>query len=403
MVPFVTDYRGGRRRSEGESRRLEDRRDASVRRDVGVGSSPRRPPWTRGGAIPAVPPVLQVGRGPRPEAATLGSCPTIRTTLPPCGPSTSATAWSPGPPAPGRRPCTRSWPTCAHRASRACRSPWGSTAAPRPSATSPERAAVTGGTTSTRRKGCALRRRCCVGSTMPRSAGGHLWTPCGAHRPCRDRTRSSATATPDRGTRAGDGDEAVGLLDWDFLHPAPRVDDVAYALRWFAPLRPDAEALDVAPLPEVPDRRSRVAAFLDAYGPLPAFDVTEAVASRARRRSRSSGAGRCGGGAAAHLGRGGQPRPPARRGALDPRARRASGPDRAALQALGASPAAAASRSRTVRPSRTLRTPSCPGVLGRRSCSSGRPVGSARAPSTGGGDGPFRPLQRRAQATGVTG
>ena len=78
-----------------------------------------------------------------------------------------------------------------------------------------------------------------------------------------------------------DGDEAVGLLDWDFLHPAPRVDDVAYALRWFAPLRPDAEALDWHHFPEVPDRRSRVAAFLDAYGPLPAFDVTEAVASRA--------------------------------------------------------------------------------------------------------------------------
>ena len=73
----------------------------------------------------------------------------------------------------------------------------------------------------------------------------------------------------------------MGLLDWDFLHAAPRVDDVAYALRWFAPLRPDAEALDWHHFPEVPDRRSRVAAFLDAYGPLPAFDVTEAVASRA--------------------------------------------------------------------------------------------------------------------------
>ena len=77
------------------------------------------------------------------------------------------------------------------------------------------------------------------------------------------------------------GDEAVGLLDWDFLHPAPRADDVAYALRWFAPLRPDEDALEWHHFPTVPDRRSRVAAFLDAYGPLPAFDVTETVASRA--------------------------------------------------------------------------------------------------------------------------
>lgn len=75
--------------------------------------------------------------------------------------------------------------------------------------------------------------------------------------------------------------EAVGVIDWDFLHPGPRLDDVAYALRWFAPCRPDDEALDWHHFPAVPDRRSRIAAFLDAYGPLPAFDVTEAVAARA--------------------------------------------------------------------------------------------------------------------------
>src|SRR3954451_5540645 len=33
--------------------------------------------------------------------------------------------------------------------------------------------------------------------------------------------------------------EAIALIDWDYLHPAPRLDDVAYALRWFAPLRSD--------------------------------------------------------------------------------------------------------------------------------------------------------------------
>ena len=75
--------------------------------------------------------------------------------------------------------------------------------------------------------------------------------------------------------------EAVGLLDWDFLHLAPRVDDVAYALRWFAPCRPDDEALEWHHFPEVPDRRARIGAFLDSYGPLDDFDVTETVAARA--------------------------------------------------------------------------------------------------------------------------
>ena len=73
---------------------------------------------------------------------------------------------------------------------------------------------------------------------------------------------------------------AVGLLDWDYLHPAPRLDDVAYALRWFVPLRADEHALDWHHFPEVPDRRRRVRVFLDAYGALPAFDVADVVASR---------------------------------------------------------------------------------------------------------------------------
>lgn len=71
--------------------------------------------------------------------------------------------------------------------------------------------------------------------------------------------------------------EAVGLLDWDFLHPGPRADDVAYALRWFAPCRDDDLAIEWHHFPTVPDRRARIAAFLDAYGPLPAFDVVAAV------------------------------------------------------------------------------------------------------------------------------
>ena len=74
--------------------------------------------------------------------------------------------------------------------------------------------------------------------------------------------------------------EAVGLIDWDFVHRGPRVDDVAYALQWFTPARADALALDWHHFPEVPDRAARVRAFLDAYGDLPPFDVPETIARR---------------------------------------------------------------------------------------------------------------------------
>ena len=73
--------------------------------------------------------------------------------------------------------------------------------------------------------------------------------------------------------------EAVGLIDWDYLHPAPRLADVAYALHWFGPLRRDEFVLDWHHFPAVPDRRKRVRAFVDGYGGLPDFDVAEAVAA----------------------------------------------------------------------------------------------------------------------------
>jgi hypothetical protein len=79
--------------------------------------------------------------------------------------------------------------------------------------------------------------------------------------------------------------EAVGLLDWDYVHPGPRLDDVAYALRWFVPLRSDEHALEWHHFPVVPDRRHRVEVFLEAYGDLPAFDVVDTVAARMRATS----------------------------------------------------------------------------------------------------------------------
>jgi len=74
--------------------------------------------------------------------------------------------------------------------------------------------------------------------------------------------------------------EAVALLDWDYLHPATRLDDVAYALLWFAPMRDDAAALEWHHFPTVPDRRARIDAFLDAYGMPADFDVADAVVRR---------------------------------------------------------------------------------------------------------------------------
>lgn len=74
--------------------------------------------------------------------------------------------------------------------------------------------------------------------------------------------------------------EAVALIDWDFLHRAPRLDDVAYALLWFAPMRDDEAALTWHHFAQVPDRRARIEAFLDAYGIPADFDVADAVVQR---------------------------------------------------------------------------------------------------------------------------
>ena len=76
--------------------------------------------------------------------------------------------------------------------------------------------------------------------------------------------------------------EAVALIDWDYLHPAPRLDDVAYALRWFTPLRSDRHATEWHHFPAVPDRRARVRTFVAAYGDLEPFDLVDTVTERIR-------------------------------------------------------------------------------------------------------------------------
>jgi Phosphotransferase enzyme family len=80
-------------------------------------------------------------------------------------------------------------------------------------------------------------------------------------------------------------EEAVGLIDWDYLHPAPRLDDVAYALRWFVPLRADEHVLDWHHFPTIPDRGARIRTFLQAYGDLPSFDVVSTVVQRMQTTS----------------------------------------------------------------------------------------------------------------------
>ncbi|MGI8524077.1 MAG: hypothetical protein ACR2K3_12335 [Nocardioides sp.] len=81
----------------------------------------------------------------------------------------------------------------------------------------------------------------------------------------------------------GDRPDRLGLPA-----PGPRLDDIAYALRRFAPARNDDHALDWHHFPDVPDRRARIRAFLDAHGDLPeldlpGFDLVEAMARRVER------------------------------------------------------------------------------------------------------------------------
>lgn len=78
-------------------------------------------------------------------------------------------------------------------------------------------------------------------------------------------------------------DEAVALIDWDLLYPGARIDDIAYAIRWFAPMRSDDLALEWHHFPVIPDRRARVQAFLEGYGYLAHdLDVVKAVSARIR-------------------------------------------------------------------------------------------------------------------------
>lgn len=73
---------------------------------------------------------------------------------------------------------------------------------------------------------------------------------------------------------------ATGLFDWDEARPAPRVSDVAYALEWLTPFENDPAELARRGFRRKPDRKARIAAFLDGYGWEEPIDVVQVVLAR---------------------------------------------------------------------------------------------------------------------------
>ncbi|HEX3812852.1 MAG TPA: phosphotransferase [Mycobacteriales bacterium] len=76
------------------------------------------------------------------------------------------------------------------------------------------------------------------------------------------------------------GDEAVGILDWDFAGPGRPVDDIAYALEYCAPFRDDASAMRWLGYTVPPDRRARIETFFQGYGTDVPPGIVDQVASR---------------------------------------------------------------------------------------------------------------------------
>jgi hypothetical protein len=79
-----------------------------------------------------------------------------------------------------------------------------------------------------------------------------------------------------------DGDEPVGIIDWDFASPGPRGNDIAYALEYAVPFRDDATAQSWHHFVDVPDRRARLEVFADAYGLTSTVGLIDDVIARQR-------------------------------------------------------------------------------------------------------------------------
>ena len=78
------------------------------------------------------------------------------------------------------------------------------------------------------------------------------------------------------------GGVPAGLLDWDLAGPGPAMDDVAYALEYAAPFRDDETALRWLRYDQAPDRRRRIAVFVEAYGLPTTAGLVDQVARRQR-------------------------------------------------------------------------------------------------------------------------
>ncbi|MFF4411642.1 aminoglycoside phosphotransferase family protein [Streptosporangium sp. NPDC001559] len=73
------------------------------------------------------------------------------------------------------------------------------------------------------------------------------------------------------------GERPVGILDWDYARPRPRLHDIAYALEYVAPFRDDAECLRWLRYPTPPNRRHRLELFATAYGLTSTTGLIDAV------------------------------------------------------------------------------------------------------------------------------
>ncbi len=78
------------------------------------------------------------------------------------------------------------------------------------------------------------------------------------------------------------GDDPVGIIDWDLVHPALPEEDILYGLEYSAPFRDDETTIKWHHFPEVPDRHHRIEVFLEAYGTSPIPDIANKVANMQR-------------------------------------------------------------------------------------------------------------------------
>ncbi len=79
-----------------------------------------------------------------------------------------------------------------------------------------------------------------------------------------------------------DGDEPIGIIDWDLVVPAVPRFDVLYALEYSAPFRDDEATIKWHHFPEIPDRKHRIKVFAEAYGLTELGDVVADVAAMQR-------------------------------------------------------------------------------------------------------------------------